>query len=264
MTTRPRSPFPIYVRYTWIHVYVPSRVSRNSFFPPLERFYVCGTCISVPTLYHRNAEIDARGGRLLSYSWPDEYLVKTKVSEGRLTWWLYLVRILEKESRSSTTSYEMHVKACLSTWIVPTFDSRGKEREQEGKKSRSTLYSARWTHGASGQLRNVWPLTQEVLSVLLSLDRVPLPLSPPRHSSTYPALYLRFKAPWPLLNSGPEREREDLQGNDGPSRGIRRFFGEQIGINWNFFLKFKGTKGKSKIMDIKVEKYDDVFLIVLS
>lgn len=70
----------------------------------------------------------------------------------------------------------VHVKACLSTWIVPTFDSRGKEREKEGKKSRSTLYSARWTHGASGQLRNVWPLTQEVLSVLLSLDRVPLPL----------------------------------------------------------------------------------------
>lgn len=84
MTTRPRSPFPIYVRYTWIHVYVPSRVSRNSFFPPLERFYVCGTCISVPTLYHRNAEIDARGGRLLSYSWPDEYLYENESVRGTI------------------------------------------------------------------------------------------------------------------------------------------------------------------------------------
>ena len=35
---------------------------RNSFFPPLERFYVCGTCISVPTLYHRDAQIDILGG----------------------------------------------------------------------------------------------------------------------------------------------------------------------------------------------------------
>lgn len=67
-----------------IHVYVPSRVSRNSFFPPLERFYVCGTCISVPTLYHRNAEIDARGGRLLSYSWPDEYLYENESVRGTI------------------------------------------------------------------------------------------------------------------------------------------------------------------------------------